>query len=595
MIEAVMTLHRYATSWRSVLFAVATCIASCQAFDWQASHSVAVLGNYLYIHGGRTTRQVAGQDAGWSPENTTWAIPIDRSWSVGSGSFEKYAIEDPDFVSTARPAMWPDPSGTRMYTWGGASIDEKANRNSNEPRLTTFVRESNTSAGGKWERGRDKPKASSGQELIHRTHLGSWTSCNGLGFYMGGYLFTATDNSTELWGTKKRTLPGLLIYDMKDGTWTNQTADAFGQGARRGTHLDGYAVCLPTLGTKNQGIVVLTAGRQATVNNDGDSEPVPMDRVTFYDIGTRTWHTQKTTGVQTPSQGRRRGCAVAATDATSRDRTGAYEIFMFGGLGITPADLWVLTVPGFRWFQAPPTGLPPTARSSLDCAVAGRAQRQMIAVGGDDENKSAADAWDRPDDWPRNMQVLDLTSLEWSGDYAADAPPYRPPAMVADWNRDGGLAGVQWEDPSTRALFADVLDGRPGDGQQGRSPPSAGGAPTDSSGSAETGGTDVAAIAGGVAGGVGAVLVAAAAGFYFCWYRPRRRRVGEPAVEDVGGPGRGQWHQAPEVVQDVQRPQKYQGGLKDMAGSPVAQAELESSCTPPVHELDMYTRRHELA
>ncbi|ELQ44131.1 hypothetical protein OOU_Y34scaffold00098g3, partial [Pyricularia oryzae Y34] len=264
------------------------------------SKDVAVLGNYLYIHGGRTTRQVAGQDAGWSP---------DKSWSVGSGSFEKYAIEDPDFVSTARPAMWPDPSGTRMYTWGGASIDEKANRNSNEPRLTTFVRESNTSAGGKWERGRDKPKASSGQELIHRTHLGSWTSCNGLGFYMGGYLFTATDNSTELWGTKKRTLPGLLIYDMKDGTWTNQTADAFGQGARRGTHLDGYAVCLPTLGTKNQGIVVLTAGRQATVNNDGDSEPVPMDRVTFYDIGTRTWHTQKTTGAQTPSQGRRRGCA----------------------------------------------------------------------------------------------------------------------------------------------------------------------------------------------------------------------------------------------------------------------------------------------
>ncbi|KAI6360387.1 hypothetical protein MCOR25_006756 [Pyricularia grisea] len=586
-----MNLHPRATSWRSVLFVVATCFASCQAFEWQASHSVAVLGNYLYIHGGKTTRPVAGEDSGWTPDNSTWAIPIDKSWSLGSGNFEKYAIEDPDFVSTAKPAMWPDPSGTRMYTWGGSSIGGNANRNSNEPRLSTFIRESDNSSEGKWERGQKKPEASSGQKLIHRTHLGSWTSCNGLGFYMGGYLHSATDNSTELWGRNKRALPGLIVFNMTDGTWANQTADDFGQGARRGTHLDGYAVCLPTLGTRNQGIVMFMAGLQGTINDDGDNADVPMDRITFYDIGTRTFHTQKTTGAYTPDKRRRRGCAVATTDAISSNRTGGYEIFMFGGVGITPADLWILTVPGFRWFQAPPTGLPTTARSNLDCAVAGRGQRQMIAVGGYDEKQSDdTNAWTRQDDWPRNMQVMDLTSLEWSGDYAADALPYQPPAMVADWNRNGGLAGVQWDDPSTRALFADVLDGRPGDGQQGGSPPGGGPASGDPSSPAGTGGTNVAAIAGGVAGGVAALLIAAAAGFYFYWYRPRRRQIRENVVE---APGDGQWHQE---VNAAQQPQKYrhEDGVKEMAGSPVAQAELESSCTPSVHELDVYTRRHEL-
>lgn len=67
--------------------------------------TVAVLGNYLYIHGGRTTRQVAGQDAGWSPGKylTLPTIGISTAaaqWSLNNIKhvrvFRKYNMGDPN-------------------------------------------------------------------------------------------------------------------------------------------------------------------------------------------------------------------------------------------------------------------------------------------------------------------------------------------------------------------------------------------------------------------------------------------------------------------------------------------------------------------
>jgi hypothetical protein len=91
----------------------------------------------------------------------------------------------------------------------------------------------------------------------------------------------------------------------------------------------------------------------------------------------------------------------------------------------------VLTIPGFHWTLVPSTGVTAKARGMHACVVAGG--RNMVSIGG------LQSLWDNfaVDQIPNGVNVLDMTTLEWTGTYDVDAGEYRSADVVREWYADG--------------------------------------------------------------------------------------------------------------------------------------------------------------
>jgi len=98
-------------------------------------------------------------------------------------------------------------------------------------------------------------------------------------------------------------------------------------------------------------------------------------------------------------------------------------------------DVWVLTIPGFRWFLADVKGSLP--RWAHSCALVGN--RQMAVVGGLQNvvGSFALDASPPSDPWPQGLAVMDMSQLAWSDQYDPTASEYEHPTMVKEWYDNG--------------------------------------------------------------------------------------------------------------------------------------------------------------
>ncbi|KLU89761.1 hypothetical protein MAPG_08730 [Magnaporthiopsis poae ATCC 64411] len=479
--------------------------SECQAIicGWRLGSSVAVLKDTLYVIGGWTIAQKESQTDLGSSERRVLSIPLWRSWSVGDAIFQEHA--NSKFGGAEDVSLWSSPDETKIYTWGGRDIQPTSTSYSRFPRLRTFTPASAHVGNGQgaWEAEVDPPRDLDKMppQRIYRTASGSWTSCNGFGFYMGGELSKETDLTWPYRTSddnERLDLEGLVIYDMNSKKWTNQSVVDIGGGAFRASHTGETAVCLPTLGTEGKGVLLFFGCFYGL----GQGPAVGTEEVLLYDIGKSKFHIQQTTGdILAP---RALHCAVAAKAVNSK----GYEIILFGGLKQIPAQTYVLMVPGFHWFREdhkPPSSMQ-GARSSHACAVVGRGGRQMIAVGGIDIDWPG-NFWWRQDPWGNGVQVLDMTNLTWSGEYKHDAPNYEQPKVAKEWYSDVANAkNIQWNTNETRALFADAIDSLAGDPTY---PPS---------------GPLVGMIVGTAISVPAALAVIAVCIVYFCYYRPRCQR-----------------------------------------------------------------------
>ncbi|KAL8334495.1 hypothetical protein RB598_008986 [Gaeumannomyces tritici] len=456
---------------------------------WRVWPSVVVLDQWLYILGGRTSEAFRGKDNPWTDEPRTMVLRLNSDWNAGNVQIS--AQTNPGFNGSTTLAMWPSKDKKKIFTWGGVGSGDSV-------RLRTFTPDSSGNAGGTWSAESTQPRDSATQQPIYRTGYGSWTSCNGLGFYMGGTVSSLTDTTYPGPSKSPQDLPGLIIYDMNDGKWANVSAKGFGSGKAEGTHVDGSAVCLPDLGTGGKGVVMFLGGRHGSDKSE-TRERLSLDEVMFYDIGTKRFYSQKTTGKRFPAQTPDYPCSVVAKSKTSK----AYDIFMFGGTGQTPAQTMILTVPGFHWSQIQTNDAPaPNGRRRHACAVIGAGGRQMIAFGGSDDADDGKLIGNQ-DPWGKGLQVLDMTELRWSSDYKSAAPDYEQPTMVKEWYSNASATSTSSPAPAG---------------------PSAG------------------VIAGAAVGGVAVLALLVTGIIYFCYYKPRRRRgqveqegAELPAAQDHGG------------------------------------------------------------
>lgn len=237
-------------------------------------------------------------------------------------------------------------------------------------------------------------------------------------FSLNGY----TNYMTTLLPSDDMLVPqeGMLKFDFETKTVKNITTP-FPSMA------NGFLEYLP-LG--KEGILVAYGGSQyaAGVPAKPNTRLAPdMSRIRIFDIATEQWHEQTATGVidrRNPNQqigklppARMMGCSVVAMAPDSSSA----NIYMYSG-EMPPygfPDVWVLTIPSFRWVQMHVIGAVPTIGQK--CVAKGR---NMFIFGGQETPKElVCQVW-----W----KVFDMTSLKFTHEHDPKDHEYSLPLTLYD-------------------------------------------------------------------------------------------------------------------------------------------------------------------
>lgn len=205
--------------------------------------------------------------------------------------------------------------------------------------------------------------------------------------------------------------------------------------------------------------------------------------------------------------------------------------FMYGGYGskkitgnLTSAQVsqlnaydavYVLSLPAFAWFKANYTAV--QSRHKHTCEVFGR---QMLSIGGwsTTDNNLGHLSTDR---FLQGLGIFDLTAMQWSSSYDANAEPYQTPDVVKAWYAANGTSPTRWDDPAVQKFFERASTSNPGS-SAGTASESPNPTPTPSSGTtSKSSSSHAGAIAGGVIGGVAALVFVAGSIF---WLLRRKRK-----------------------------------------------------------------------
>ena len=196
---------------------------------------------------------------------------------------------------------------------------------------------------------------------------------------------------------------------------------------------------------------------------------------------------------------------------------------------LTLDEVYVLSLPAFRWFKADYPAQHPRFRHS--CNVVGN--RQMLSIGGQDPTNIYNNTF-TADPFLQGLGIFDLTTMQWSDQYNADAEPYETPAVVKAWYAANGRSPATWNSPAVRRLFEDTSS--TGD--------------TDTSASQKSGSNHTGDIAGGVVGAIVALLLLA--GLLVWWLRRRKFKAAHHALESSAPPQHSYEHH-----NQTTRPDKY--------------------------------------
>jgi hypothetical protein len=173
-----------------------------------------------------------------------------------------------------------------------------------EDDVVLFEFDPSAEAGDQWDEAYKEPKDSDGTRLIGNSN-GASASCDGLGFYVGGLASNASDGRVS----EEFVTPGVLMYDMKDTSWTNSTTEPLSESNGHVWNME--AQCTTAFNDAKPLLVVL-GGR-------ADAGLMAMDTVWFWDPEGHDWYNQTATG-DIPSE-REYFCTAGA-----ESKDGTYEM-----------------------------------------------------------------------------------------------------------------------------------------------------------------------------------------------------------------------------------------------------------------------------
>jgi hypothetical protein len=97
-------------------------------------------------------------------------------------------------------------------------------------------------------------------------------------------------------------------------------------------------------------------------------------------------------------------------------------------------EIFILSLPAFRWFRAPYEARHPRHRHT--CHVAG--QRHLLSIGGLDPTYTGPFGgyeFDTPDPFPQGLGLFDMTRLNWTMYLNVSAAAYEQSVPVAEFYR----------------------------------------------------------------------------------------------------------------------------------------------------------------
>ncbi|KAH7014218.1 uncharacterized protein B0I36DRAFT_355466 [Microdochium trichocladiopsis] len=281
--------------------------------------SAARLGDYLYVDGGSISRLV-NDSSQVRAMNATVAIPLNEAWTNQTLTMRE--IDRTLLPNVNLPVLWADPAGNALYTYGGDSIGT----NSTYTRAQQYFKFTPAGGGrdGSWSEA--TPADAFKFSQLYKPARSAFTSCNGVGYSLGGYAYGGTDDRFS-GADSGLPLAGMATYDFATRLWDNVSlADAFSGGNSAGGMpgyypTNGAAVCLPDLG--GAGALMFFGGRGLSANGR-DSVPLQLNDMLIYDIAGKRWLWQGTRGADGAAgvpRHRRDACA-----AVGRGRNGTYEV-----------------------------------------------------------------------------------------------------------------------------------------------------------------------------------------------------------------------------------------------------------------------------
>lgn len=107
---------------------------------------------------------------------------------------------------------------------------------------------------------------------------------------------------------------------------------------------------------------------------------------------------------------------------------------MYGGsTDPSTANVWVLSLPAFRWFSIKlDSEKDSSQRKGHSCVRVGS---QMIVVGGI-KGDTLRSTPDEPDLFPQGLGILDLNTGTWKSEFSAKSPSYEGPRVIRDWYKE---------------------------------------------------------------------------------------------------------------------------------------------------------------
>ncbi|KAK0106774.1 hypothetical protein ONS95_003498 [Cadophora gregata] len=375
-------------------------------------HQTAVIDRWLYIDGGLVDWNPISQNR--NNYTNSWLSFQDLDSSPPSIEVPQlYAnlSKNQSIPSVSGGILWQDDVNKRFYLYGG----EYSNISPNAPNLISYdVLEDNWHSLGAPSNGIQSVSYGGGVAI---SELGQ-------GYILGGWL---SNNSVPSWSGSPLATNSLIKYDMNSNAWTNSTGpvDSIPRA-------EGVMVYVPA---SDDGLLVYFGGVTAPLNND-TAIPAPMSLIHIYDIRSSKWYTQTAVG-DTPLS-RRKFCAgvVWAPDQSS------YNIYLYGGKGFGANetgfdDVYILTMPSFkwiRWWESSDGGKP---HHSLSCNVVGGGQ--MLIIGG---SFPLNDECDSPVTWgTHNLDLGKVSGKMWN-DYSLNITSYVVPPEVISVVGGSSLGGA---------------------------------------------------------------------------------------------------------------------------------------------------------
>ncbi|CAG9983618.1 unnamed protein product [Clonostachys byssicola] len=233
--------------------------------------------------------------------------------------------------TVASGILWPDSINKRFYLYGGNWISPQ--------RANAFTLTGYDIINDRW----DDFGPSNIKLNVTALGAGVGVSQTGKGYYYGGW---ASDKSMD--GGPK---DAAMVSDFYEYSYDNNTFKAL-KGIDDRPRAEGGMVWIPT--GDWAGVLVYMGG----IVGDGDNKtsPQPLDEIFLYDATMGVWYKQKAEG-QVP-QNRGQFCA----DVAWAPDNSSYNIYLWGGKAEYPpvtnasaySDVYVLSMPYFKWFKADP-------------------------------------------------------------------------------------------------------------------------------------------------------------------------------------------------------------------------------------------------